>query len=75
MNPENGTESHLNSSFSSAAAISRPAKFGYSLAELDCGLIVGGRQRTLGALPPDGIEAKGTAKPDLSLPSMNKGRD
>eukprot|EP00965_Chrysotila_dentata_P171775 5668577-Pleurochrysis_carterae.AAC.1 len=28
MNPENGTESYLNSSFFSAAAISRPANFG-----------------------------------------------
>eukprot|EP00965_Chrysotila_dentata_P257794 6213007-Pleurochrysis_carterae.AAC.3 len=30
-----------------------------SLTELDCGLIVGGKRRTLGAPPPDGIERRG----------------
>eukprot|EP00965_Chrysotila_dentata_P101729 3358777-Pleurochrysis_carterae.AAC.2 len=36
------------------------------LQELDCGLIVGGKRRTLGAPPSDSIDAMGTANRDLN---------
>eukprot|EP00965_Chrysotila_dentata_P086415 2851699-Pleurochrysis_carterae.AAC.2 len=36
------------------------------LQELDCGLIVGGKRRSLGAPDLDGIEAKGTTARDLN---------
>eukprot|EP00965_Chrysotila_dentata_P261629 6214321-Pleurochrysis_carterae.AAC.2 len=42
------------------------------LQELDCGLVVGGKRRSLGAPPPDGIEAKGTTAGVLNYDATTK---
>eukprot|EP00965_Chrysotila_dentata_P072055 2380507-Pleurochrysis_carterae.AAC.1 len=42
------------------------------LQELDCGLVVCSKRGTLGALPPDGIEAKWTTARDLNHDATTK---
>eukprot|EP00965_Chrysotila_dentata_P140034 4629116-Pleurochrysis_carterae.AAC.1 len=42
------------------------------LQELDCGLVVVGKRRSMGATPPDGIEAKGTTARDLNYDATTK---
>eukprot|EP00965_Chrysotila_dentata_P041430 1373747-Pleurochrysis_carterae.AAC.1 len=42
------------------------------LQELDCGLVVRGKRRSLGAPPPNGVEAKGATGRDLNYDATTK---
>eukprot|EP00965_Chrysotila_dentata_P185421 6121706-Pleurochrysis_carterae.AAC.1 len=42
------------------------------LQELDCGLVVNGKRRSLGAPPPNGIEAEWTTARDLNYDATTK---